>query len=354
MIVNKTSLLVLTLFLSPFAGCMTGSTSNTCPEESCFPLTSAEFDDLVSNWESFDVLNMALENERLRVRSTLVQDFQGNRGEIHWDVAKDEQAGLRYVSTRYIVSGNTIIDTEVIDGGNLTNIRSGSAWFEGRDENPSFTDPFFELAKSATENPDGLWPPFSFNTSQLSGLSWEITGDEASSQQVATASNESHDFFISVMGEKPQIMSIEIVSGDDYEFSLVVSKGDEVQIELQNNLPRVQMPFVPPNPSLISKYGDTTVIVSTVPDDFSHEAKLSEIEIHSVSGDTTFAKMNLSSEEQNITLLDGTWWEFIWVDITQKGLFSPQDSYYVRTNSTSDFQIRFYDNWSESWTDASL
>ncbi|MDP6662349.1 MAG: hypothetical protein QF760_00510 [Candidatus Thalassarchaeaceae archaeon] len=352
---SRPLLLVLILLAPMGAGCIEVPTVRPCPDDTCFPLTSDAFNDLISQEGVFDVLALASENERLRVRTTMIHEQQGQRGEIHWDVAKDDVAGLRSIATRVFLGGNPIIDSELIEGQETTNVRVGGTWYEGRDASPDYVDPFFDLAQKATENPDGIWPPFAFDTTQLSGLSWTITGDAFSTQQVASASNGTHDFIIELMGLTPAIIGIEVYSGDSYEFTLGVSPGDEVEIELQQGLPRMHLAFVPPQPDLLTVNGDARLLVGIVPEGFTSEVSLSEIEIHAMpSPGQAAASMRLDADEANHTAADGTWWSFIWIDVGPRGLFSAHDAYYVRTNSTADFTVAFYDLWAEAWTDQSV
>ena len=353
--VRRSLLLALVLLCPLAAGCLEVPTVRPCPDNTCFPLTSEAFNDLMSQDEVFDVLAMATQNERLRVRTTMIHEQQGQRGEIHWDVAKDDISDLRSIATRVILGGNPIIDSQLIEGQETTNVRVGGTWYEGRDANPAYADPFFDLAQKATEDPDGTWPPFAFDTAKLSDLSWTITGDAFSSQQVASASNGTHDFIIELMGLPPSIIGIEVYSGDSYEFTLRVSIGDEVDIELQQGLPRMHLAFVPPQPDLLTVYEDTRLLVGSVPEGFTSEVALSEIEMHAMLPDgQSAASMRLDFDELNHTAADGTWWSFIWVDVAPQGLFSTQDAYYVRTNSTSEFTASFYDLWAEAWTDQTV
>ena len=313
---SRPLLLVLVLLAPLGAGCIQVPTVRPCPDNTCFPLTSDAFNDLMAQDGVFDVLALATENERLRVRTTMIHEQEGQRGEIHWDVAKDDLSDLRSIATRVLLGGNPIIDSELIEGQETTNVRFGGTWFEGRDASPDYVDPFFELAQKSTESPDGIWPPFAFDTTQLSDLSWTITGDAFSSQQVASASNGTHDFIIELMGLTPAIIGIEVYSGDSYEFTMRVSSGDEVEIELQPGLPRMHLAFVPPQPDLLTANGETQLLVGSVPEGFTSEAILSEIEIHAIpSSGQTAASMRLDVDEANHTAADGTWWSFIWVDV---------------------------------------
>ena len=60
----------------------------------------------------------------------------------------------------------------------------------------------------------------------------------------------------------------------------------------------------------------------------------------------------LEDSQKNITNEDGIWWSINWYDNAISGLFSGSDKYEIRTNSPSIFNVRFYDNWAESWTDS--
>ena len=73
----------------------------------------------------------------------------------------------------------------------------------GRDMEPNYEDPFLEIARLATENPDGMWPPFRYNVSQFSDLSWTITGDALESYQIARATNGSHMSYTSRSKDSP-------------------------------------------------------------------------------------------------------------------------------------------------------
>ena len=101
--------------------------------------------------------------------------------------------------------------------------------------------------------------------------------------------------------------------------------------------------------------GDARLLVGIVPEGFTSEVSLSEIEIHAMpSPGQAAASMRLDADEANHTAADGTWWSFIWIDVGPRGLFSAHDAYYVRTNSTADFTVAFYDLWADAWTDQLL
>ena len=64
--------------------------------------------------------------------------------------------------------------------------------------------------------------------------------------------------------------------------------------------------------------------------------------------------MRLDWGDYNVTAEDGTWWSIMWLDAGRPGLLSSLDEYRVRTNSTEQFDVRFYDLWSDCWTDRAL
>ena len=83
----------------------------------------------------------------------------------------------------------------------------------GRDMDAKYEDPFVEVARLATENPDSRWPPFRFDVSQFAGLSWTITGDALESYQIARATNGTHEVYFELHGLPPQIVGVSVYSG---------------------------------------------------------------------------------------------------------------------------------------------
>ena len=88
-----------------------------------------------------------------------------------------------------------------------------------------------------------------------------------------------------------------------------------------------------------------------MPSEMSHEATLSEMEMHVFSEGTSMASLMLNDGETNVSLEDGTWWELSWIDAGHRGLLSEWDVFSVRTNSVAQFEIRIFDHWAQSWTD---
>ena len=146
-------LLALLLMVSSSSGCLEVPIES-CDDTDCFPFTNDLLNELLSNPDSLDVLLLASENSKLRVKSSTTYQTETQQGEIHWNVAKDDEQNLRSIAMRFSL-GTTSIDTEVIEGTETTNIRLGNVWYEGRDAIPDYKDPFYEIAQQATEDPDG-------------------------------------------------------------------------------------------------------------------------------------------------------------------------------------------------------
>ena len=349
--------IALTVFvlLCPLgAGCL-AIPEESCTDSECFPLDSAALSELLATPGAFDVLSYAEDFERLMVETSTVYDNQGQFAEIHWSVAKDDAAQLRSIAMRFTV-GTSSMDSEVIEGQHTTNIRVGGDWYEGRDAIPQYADPFAELAQLANEQPEGMWPPFGFDVASVAELDWTISGDALSLQQIATASNATHTIIVELMGTPPMVTGIEAYSGDEEQFSLRVTTGDDVVISLQEDLPRTPVEFsLDAEPIQV---GDTTVWSAPVPSGMDSDIEPSELQFHGISGEggdaISVAMMQLDQGTSNITLDDGTWWEFTWIDFLSPGYFSHSDLYHIRTNATGQLSVALYDSWAQQWTSGPL
>ncbi|MDE0954761.1 MAG: hypothetical protein OR994_08790, partial [Candidatus Poseidoniales archaeon] len=170
----------LILFSSSLSGCLIAPL-NLCEEEDCFPLSSETLNAILALPDSFNVLKLSDDYEILRIETSSVIEIQNERVSIDWSVGKDGVKNLSSIALRYNIA-NAAVDTEVIEGTDITNVRIGNVWYEGRDALPEYKDPFYEIARLASENPDGLWPPFAFDTTEFADLDWQITGDLLSLQ----------------------------------------------------------------------------------------------------------------------------------------------------------------------------
>ena len=287
----------------------------------------------------------------LRIETSSVIEIQNQIVSIDWSVGKDDSKNLSSIALRYNIA-NAAVDTEVIEGTEITNVRIGNVWYEGRDALPEYNDPFYEIARLASENPDGLWPPFNFDTTDFSDIDWQITGDILSLQQVATGTNGTHTIILELGGSPPMILGIEIYDGEGTDFSLSVDVGESASIILQDNLVRTPIQFIPQNNSVIND--EIQIWSGTIPNGVS-EVHPSELEFHArigaLNNSESLALMNFNDGILNVTIDDQTWWEFFWMDVDLDDLVSGGDFYNIRTNSTTDVTISVFDIWADTWTD---
>ena len=340
-------LLAILLMISCSSGCLEVPIES-CEDTDCFPFNNDLLNELLSNPESLDVLLLASENSRLRVKSSTTYQTETQLGEIHWNVAKDDEQNLRSIAMRFSL-GTTSIDTEVLEGTETTNIRLGNVWYEGRDEVPDYKDPFYDIAQQAVEDPDGFWPSFGFDTTSISGLEWTITHDLESLEQVASAQNDTHSIILVLKGVPPELIGVELYGNDDSAFVLSIEKGDDVELSLKPDLPRAAIEFNVEEPVQLSD--GTTIWAGYVPLGFTSEVDATELSFQVIESDSIIVEFNLADLTSNQTDVRGDWWDFIYWDYSGDGYFSASDYYEIRTNSTNPVSIKTYDSWANSWTD---
>ena len=338
-------LLAILLMVSCSSGCLEVPLES-CEDTGCFPFNNDLLNELLSNSDSLDVLLLASENSKLRVKSSTTYQTETQLGEIHWNVAKDDEQNLRSIAMRFSL-GTTSIDTEVIEGTETTNIRLGNVWYEGRDAVPNYKDPFYEIAQQSVEDPDGFWPSFGFDTTSISELEWTITHDVQSLEQVASAQNETHSIILVLKGMPPELIGVELYGNDDSAFVLSIVKGDDVQLNLQPDLPRAAIEFDVDESVLLSD--DTTIWAGYVPLGFTSEVDAAELSFQVIESDSTIVELNLADLSSNQTDVYGDWWDFIYWDYSGDGYFSASDYYEIRTNSTNSVSIKIYDSWADTW-----
>jgi len=338
-------LLAVLLMVSCSSGCLEVPLES-CEDTGCFPFNNDLLNELLSNSDSLDVLLLASENSKLRVKSSTTYQTETQLGEIHWNVAKDDEQNLRSIAMRFSL-GTTSIDTEVIEGTETTNIRLGNVWYEGRDAVPNYKDPFYEIAQQSVEDPDGFWPSFGFDTTSISELEWTITHDVQSLEQVASAQNETHSIILVLKGMPPELIGVELYGNDDSAFVLSIVKGDDVQLNLQPDLPRAAIEFDVDESVLLSD--DTTIWAGYVPLGFTSEVDAAELSFEVIESDSTIVEFNLADLTSNQTDVHGDWWDFIYWDYSGDGYFSASDYYEIRTNSTNSVSIKTYDSWADTW-----
>ena len=338
-------LLAILLMISCSSGCLEVPIES-CEDTDCFPFNNDLLNELLSNPESLDVLLLASENSRLRVKSSTTYQTENQLGEIHWNVAKDDEQNLRSIAMRFSL-GTTSIDTEVIEGTETTNIRLGNVWYEGRDAVPDYKDPFYEIAQQAVEDPDGFWPSFGFDTTSISGLEWTITHDLESLEQVASAQNDTHSIILVLKGVPPKLIGVELYGNDDSAFVLSIEKGDDVELSLQPDLPRAAIEFNVDDSVQLSD--GTTIWAGYVPLGFTSEVDAMELSFQVIESESIIVEFNLADLTSNQTDVHGDWWDFIYWDYSGDGYFSASDYYEIRTNSTNSVSIKTYDSWADTW-----
>ena len=338
-------LLAILLMISCSSGCLEVPIES-CEDTDCFPFNNDLLNELLSNPESLDVLLLASENSRLRVKSSTTYQTETQLGEIHWNVAKDDEQNLRSIAMRFSL-GTTSIDTEVLEGTETTNIRLGNVWYEGRDAVPDYKDPFYDIAQQAVEDPDGFWPSFGFDTTLISGLEWTITHDLESLEQVASAQNDTHSIILVLKGVPPELIGVELYGNDDSAFVLSIEKGDDVELSLKPDLPRAAIEFNVEGP--VQLLDGTTKWGGYVPLGFTSEVDATELSFQVIESESTIVEFNLADLTSNKTDAHGDWWDFIYWDYSGDGYFSASDYYEIRTNSTNSVSIKTYDSWADTW-----
>ena len=217
--------MALILLASASSGCI--DTERPCPENTCFPLTSSAFNSILEEVAVVDALELASEFDALAVTTLTRFTESGVDGEMVWRIEKDDNLRIRQVSNTVIIGGSLVVGYEIWDGGRDTYTRTSGEWMLGRDMDAKYEDPFVEVARLATENPDSRWPPFRFDVSQFAGLSWTITGDALESYQIARATNGTHEVYFTLHGLTPQIVGVSVYSGgleqQDVTFSMSIS-----------------------------------------------------------------------------------------------------------------------------------
>ena len=362
--------LVLILLASSLPGCI--DMERPCPEDTCFPLTSSAFNTFLEEVGEVDALELASQFDTLAVTTLTRFTEAGVDGEMAWRIEKDDDLRIRQVSNTVIIGDSQVVGYQIWDGGRDTFTRTTAEWMLGRDMDPQYEDPFVELARLATENPDARWPPFRFDVTQFAELSWIITGDALESYQIARATNETHEIYFELHGLTPQIVGISVYSGgleqDDVTFSMTITTdywdyglqtyyyteylegGRYLELSGLGEFARSPVPFIPV-PHYQNAAGGTTIVGGIVPSEMTHEASLSEIEMHVFSNGSSVATLLLSEGNSSNTTEEDEWWDLSWEDNSGPGLLSEGDHYFVSTNTEASFDIRFYDRWAQAWTD---
>ena len=111
-------MLGLLLVISSSSGCLEVPIES-CEDTDCFPFNNDLLNELLSNPNSLDVLLLASENSKLRVKSSTTYQTETQQGEIRWNIAKNDEQNLRSIAMRFSL-GTTSIDTEAVSYTHLT------------------------------------------------------------------------------------------------------------------------------------------------------------------------------------------------------------------------------------------
>jgi hypothetical protein len=318
-------------------------------------------------------------------------------------IGKDDIAQLSNTGLA-IQSGMMGLEYRVIQGASTdVNIMVGNQWFLARDLVPEYTDPFVELASeldSGESDVDDvlgdLTPDFGPIDLDLSGMTWIVTIDLPSTQQVATSSNDTHSIMVEFLEFPPRLHQLEINSHDGNQaMKLSIIWGDEAALSVENTYPKtsvdiqldeeteqgdiegtftcdnnntVPWSYVNDNWDDCGDNSDEGVDESEIPEsifefsgkvnsDHEHEVVLGDIELRIGSENSETEEfnyslpMNIGDGSVNLTDAEGAWWVIEWDDSDDDGFVSAGDEYSVKTNSSnaSDLEVRFYDNWSQSY-----
>ena len=366
----RASALVMMVLASALPGCM--EMERPCPEDTCFPLTSSAFNSFLEEVGEIDALELAPQFDTFAVSTITRFTESGVDGEMIWRIEKDDSLRLRQVANRLTLGDSQVVGYEIWDGGRDTFTRTTGEWLIGRDMEPKYEDPFVEIARLASENPESRWPPFRFDVSQFSDMSWTITGDALESYQIARAVNDTHEIYFELHGLTPQIVGVTVYSGgleqQDVTFGMSISTqywdsglktyyyteylegGKYLELSGMSEFARSPVPFIPV-PQYQNETGGQTIVEGIVPREMTHEASLSEIEMHVFSGGSSVATLLLSEGSSRNTTEGGDRWDLSWEDNSGPGLLSEGDHYSVSTDSEASFDIRIFDRWAQTWTD---
>jgi len=370
-------------------------------------MSGAQVEAFLNDETNMNITALAEVEDKITVELYSKDLEDGELLEMTFTIGKDDISQLSNTGLA-IQSGMMGLEYRVIQGASTdVNIMVGNQWFHARDLVPEYTDPFVELA-SEDDSEDGsdggladLTPDFGILDLDLSGMIWIVTVDVQSTQQVATSSNDTHGIMVEFLEFPPRLHQLEVNSHDGNQaMKLTIVWGDDAALSVQNNYPKtsvdiqldeetergdiegeftcenndtVPWSWVNDNWDDCGDNSDEGVDESEIPDsifeftgevnsDHEHEVLVGDIELRIGSEDSETEEfnyslsMNIGDSTANLTDAEGAWWAIEWQDSDDDGFVSAGDNYSVMTNSSSadDLEVRFYDNWSESYTGGPL
>ena len=393
-------------------GCIDQITSFTDEDDivDSIPLDAMSSDavnELLQQGSNLDPTTMSEEMDRFGVRMSVQTLEDGESGSISIEIMKDDDAQIGSFGFGF-AAGMMSMEVEMVSGADrISNMRVMNQWFTLRDEQPEYVDPFTQMAAEGEDEDEGNLmvdnlmgdipdPAEMFNET----FDWTVTIDPESTQQVASASNDTHQVIVEVQGVPPRIVSIESYSNNGSEtVQIDYFYGDDVQLSINPDFPRtsvtiemdeefmveggddgdftcdngntIPMSWVNDDWDDCGDNSDEGVDVSELPpavgiwqgevsEDHTQEVLLSEIELRiGEEDDEEFyynISMMLDGGSTNVTDEDGDWWNMTWNDVDGDGLVSAGDTYSVLTNSSAadDFEVLFYDHWADQYSGGPL
>jgi hypothetical protein len=366
-------------------------------------MSGAQVESFLNDATNTNITALAELDDKITIELYSKDLENGELLEMTFTIGKDDIAQLSNTGLA-IQSGMMGLEYRVIQGASTdVNIMVGNQWFLARDLVPEYTDPFVELASeldSGESDVDDvlgdLTPDFGPIDLDLSGMTWIVTIDLPSTQQVATSSNDTHSIMVEFLEFPPRLHQLEINSHDGNQaMKLSIVWGDEAALSVDNTYPKtsvdiqldeetkqgdiegtftcdnnntVPWSYVNDNWDDCGDNSDEGVDESEIPEsifefsgkvnsDHEHEVVLGDIELRIGSENSETEEfnyslpMNIGDGSVNLTDAEGAWWVIEWDDSDDDGFVSAGDEYSVKTNSSnaSDLEVRFYDNWSQSY-----
>ena len=364
-------------------------------------MSSDAVNELLQQGANIDPTTMSEDMDRFGIRMSVQTLEDGESGSISIEIMKDEDAQIGSFGFGF-AAGMMSMEVEMVSGAErISNMRVMNQWFTLRDEQPEYVDPFTQMATEGEEEDDGdvMFDTMMDDIPDPTGMfnetfDWTVTIDPESTQQVASASNGTHQVIVEVQGVPPRIVSIESFSNNGSEtVQIDYFYGDDVQLSINPDFPRTSVTIETDEEFEIegSDDGDFTCdngntipmswvndgwddcgddsdegvpVVSIwqgeVSEDHTHEVLMSEIELRIGEEDDEEFYYNISmlldAGSTNVTDDDGVWWNMTWNDVDGDGLVSAGDTYSVLTNSSAanDLEVRFYDHWADQYAGGPL
>tara|TARA_A100001037_G_scaffold197531_1_gene176639 strand:+ start:854 stop:2035 length:1182 start_codon:yes stop_codon:yes gene_type:complete len=368
----RRALLSLLVFSLLFAGCINlptaGEEIDISMGNSDGSMTSEQIMNYLNNDEVMDLVTMSNNEEQFKVEIYSKGSQNNQTIELTYIIGKDEVAQL-YETGLKLDSASMGLEYSVIQGDSKNiNVRVGNQWYLARDEVPEFIDPFVDIeqatgSQSSGESQFDLSPDFDILDMELEDFDWVVTLDPVSMQQVATSSNDTHSLMLEFLENPARLHEIEILSFDgDEAMKVTIHWGEDAQLSVSDDHTRTSV-FMDMDEEMLSDFHqELTTFNGVLNESHNQEVMMSDIELRigSTNSETDefeyFVSLPLTNLTTNYTDDSGYWWNIEWQDVNGDELVSSGDTYTVVSNHSSawDFDVKFYDSWSESYEGGAL